>query len=308
MILGIDVGGTTVKYGVVAPSGEIVEKEAFDTHSWDESSENFIREMCVIAKRYTDKYEITGIGIGLPGLLSVDRRSIVRLPNIPILNDTAIVEQMEKHFPNIPIGIENDAKCAALGEMYFGTIPDLDNYMLITLGTGVGSGLIINKQLFIGGRGNATEIGHIPVKTGNTLENHVGQQQIAKYCKELLQNNLFSDSILQNKELSPFVIFEAAKAGDRCAKEVFKHVGELLGEVMVGIIRTLDITNFLLGGGVSGAFEFLIPSIKQKLEYYLPNYYMNDLVIMQATMKNEAGILGAASLISAGQSQQTISA
>ncbi len=297
MILGIDVGGTTVKYGVVDDMGNIVEKEAHDTHSWETNGEVFIERMMEVAKTFIDKYEIKGMGIGLPGLLSINRKSIIRLPNIPILNKTPIVGIIQKFFPTLKVRIENDAKCAALGEMYYGVDKDLDNYMLITLGTGVGSGLIINKQLFIGGRGNATEIGHIPVHTGKTLESHIGQLKIAAHCKELLENTLYSDSILGDQDITPKSIYNAALEGDRCAKATFDFVGDLLGEAMVSIIRILDINTFLFGGGVSGAFEFIEPAITQKLNEFLPNYYLDDLLIKQATMKGEAGILGAASLI-----------
>jgi glucokinase len=297
MILGIDVGGTTVKFGIVSDSGKILESERYETHSWEDSSNHFVKCLGDVIEDYQNQYNLTGIGLGLPGLLSLDRNSTIRLPNIPVLNNTPIVPLLQKRFSSIPIKIENDAKCAALGEMYFGSDKSLDNYMLITLGTGVGSGLVIGKELFLGGRGNATEIGHIPVHNGKTLEECIGLKRIVEYANNLLKQERFANSILQSKELSPKVIYGAALENDQCALDVFEYVGGLLGEVMIAIIRVCDINTFLLGGGVSGAFEYIEPAARKKLKEYLPEYYLDSLTIDQASMKENAGILGAASLI-----------
>lgn len=297
MILGIDVGGTTVKFGIVSVDGEILDKKAYDTHIWDSSASSFVENVISIIQSYQASYEISGIGIGLPGLLSADRRSTLDLANIPSLNNQPILSMLEKKIKNVPIKIENDAKCAALGEVFFGEYDDLDSYLMITLGTGVGGGLVINKKLFIGINGNATEIGHILLSDGDTLENHIGQEKISRFTRDWLKKEKYKSSLLQGKVLSPKEIFKAALEGDKCAKDVFFFVGECVGEMLVGVIRLLDLTTFLLAGGVAGASQFIEPGIRSKLEESLTPYYTKQVKIKKATLSADSGILGAASLI-----------
>lgn len=298
MILGIDIGGTTVKFGVVSADGEIIEKKAHDTHSWDSSAEIFIENLASIIQTYQSAYEIQGVGIGIPGLLSADRKSTLDLANIPALNNQPVVDMLHaKLGKETLIRIENDAKCAALGEIYFGAYDDLTNYLMIALGTGVGGGLVLDSNLFTGVNGNATEIGHIPLSDGIALENHVGQQKITAFTKGWLKDPKYADSSLQGKDISPKTIFEEAKNGDRCAQEVFFYVGECVGEVLVGIMRLLDISTFLLAGGVSGASEFIKPGIDHKLKAHLPTYYTDKTDIRRASLNADSGLLGAASLI-----------
>ena len=297
MILGIDVGGTTVKFGVVTIDGRITEKKAFDTHSWDSSAESFVENLISIIKSYQQEFDISGIGIGLPGLLSPSRKSTYNLANIPCLNNQPIVPMLEKEIKNIPIKIENDAKCAALGEVYFGENQDLDSYMMISLGTGVGGGLIINKKLFIGINGNATEVGHIPLSDGISLENHIGQEKISQFATKWLKEERYKNSILQDMEISPKAIYSAAKKGDKCAKAIFFYVGECIGEMLVSVVRLLDLTTFLLAGGVAGASEFIEPGIISKLKKHLTPYYTDKIDIKKATLSADSGILGAASLV-----------
>ena len=306
MILGIDVGGTTVKFGVVTLEGGIVEKKAYNTHAWDSSVEAFIENLTAIILDYQERFEITGVGIGFPGLLTTDRISTYMLANIPCLNDQPVVSMIREKIKNIPIKIENDAKCAALGEIYFGQHHDLNSYLMISLGTGVGGGLVMDRSLFIGINGNATEIGHIPLSDGLVLEDHVGQEKITAFTTLWLQKEQYKNSLLQHEELSPKTIFDAAENGDQCAKDVFFYVGECVGEMLIGVMRLLDLSTFLLAGGVSGATDYIRPGIISKIKEHLPPYYTDKLDIRKASLNNEAGILGAASLIM--HEHETISA
>lgn len=297
MVLGIDVGGTTVKYGVVTESGDILDKQAFDTHAWEDSAISFVTNLTDRIKQYQEKYDIKGIGIGLPGLLSQDRRSTHSLANIPVLSNQPILDMIENQVPNTSIKIENDAKCAALGEMYFGDNADCGDYLFIAMGTGVGGGYVIDGELFIGSNGNGTEIGHIPLKDGITLEDRIGQEKITARAYEALKSSKYAASILQERKLSPKVIYDAAVAGDFCAKVIFEEVGNYIGETLVGIIRFADVHRFILGGGVAGAFEFIKPALERYIKKELPSYYTHDLEIRKASLDAESGILGAASLV-----------
>lgn len=299
MILGIDVGGTTVKFGTVTPIGEINNRKVFDTKQWvdkDGFVESLKREIGIYLKEFP---QIRGVGMGFPGLISADRKKVIKLPNIPSVVDTPVVEILNSAYPQLVFRIENDAKCAAIGEFHFGENKDLDDFILLTLGTGVGGGVIINKKLLIGGRGNATELGHILTSNGKTLENNVGISHLIEYAKEQLKNYK-GKSMLEGREITPKSISECASMGDKLCIDIWNFVGRILGETLVGIIRTLDVNNILIGGGISGAFDFFLPEMKRMLHEYLPTYYTDQMQIRKAFHKNDAGLLGAAGLLIEG--------
>jgi len=299
MILGIDVGGTSVKCGIVSHEGEITNTRTFNTVAWVESI-GFVEGLKIEIGNYLKDFpSINGVGIGFPGLLSSDRKRVIFMNNIPSVVDSPVVEILNSTYPGIVFKIENDAKCAALGEHYFGENKGLDDYLLITLGTGVGGGLIINKRLFIGGRGNATEIGHILTSNGKTLEQNMGISHLIKYSVEQL-SKYEGKSLLKGKDITPKIISECAKQGDELSLKIFKHVGYYLGEVAVGVVRTVDVDNILIGGGISGAIEFIEPEMRRKMKEHLPPYYTDNLVIKRACLGNDAGLLGAAGLIIEG--------
>lgn len=298
MVLGIDIGGTTIKCALVSPEGEITEKQVIDTKEAADKGQ-FIEKLAEVIQDYKSRFpEIKGAGMGFPGLISKDRESIVDLANIPSVKSQNVVKKIGEIVPDVPVAIENDAKCATMAEKIFGD-PSLDNYMFITLGTGVGSGLVLDNKMFLGAKGNATEIGHMFTTTGKVLEHEVGLRQLGEYGLSCLSKPEFADSELQGKEsLTPKDMYDAAKNGDKLSLHVFERAGTLIGETLVNVMRVLDIDTFLLGGGVSGALEFFEPSCRAKIVQELgTGYYTDKLQIRKAVLENEAGILGAASLI-----------
>jgi len=298
MILGIDIGGTSAKFGLVSYDGSISNAKRFKTVSWV-SQGGFVHNLAEEIGNYLTQFpEIKGVGMGWPGLLSYDRKKVVYLPNIPSVKDEAIVPYLNSKFPDTLFKIENDAKCAALGEFYFGDYKGIDDFILVALGTGVGSGVVMNGKLFIGARGNGTEIGHILTHTGKTLEQHVGLKNLVSYAKQLLAADVKYQSTLHDvEEIDPKVIQEHGAKGDIIAMEVYKHAGRILGETMVGVIRTLDLNKILIGGGISPALEIMKPDMLEVLKKHLPAYYTDDLEIKPASLSNDAGLLGAAALI-----------
>jgi glucokinase len=293
-ILGIDIGGTGVKFGLVSPSGEITEHKKLDTKVMvkDGFAESLKREIRSYLKAHPD---LKGVGIGFPGLLSVDRKKVIFLPNIPDVKDLAIVNILKEEFSDLTIKIENDAKCATMGEYYFGANKGTDNFMLVALGTGVGSGVIINQQLFLGARGNGMEIGHMLGRDGKTLEQQIGLGSIIEYAKGILKDA--KDTTLNKDQVGMHALCDAAAKGDVYAKKVFSYIGSHLGENMVSVIRVLDLDNILIGGGISAAFDFILPTMESVILKNLPPYYTNALKIKKASLSNDAGLLGAAGLI-----------
>ncbi|MBX9853155.1 MAG: ROK family protein, partial [Cytophagaceae bacterium] len=224
-----------------------------------------------------------------------DRKNVILLPNIPNVKNLPIVDILGKNLPGLKVKIENDAKCATLGEFYFGENKGIENFVFITLGTGVGGGAVIHKELFIGARGNGMEVGHMIARNGKTLEQQIGLQRILEYAKDTIGNA--TDTNLNKAELTMHALVAAASTGDVYAKRVFAFVGETLGETLVSIVRVLDVDTILIGGGISAAFEYLVPEAISVMKVNLPPYYTDNLQIKKASLSNDAGILGAAGLI-----------
>lgn len=298
MVIGIDVGGTTIKFGLIKLSGEVVFTKRIDTKE-AANSVGIVEAMIAEVKAiYAEHSEVEGVGIGLPGLVSKDRKSIVLLPNIPQVFNEPIVAKFKEAIPSVIVKIENDAKCAALGELQFGQAKGLTDYLFITLGTGVGGGYIMDKKLFLGSRGNATEVGHMytPID-GKTVEQHLGLNQIVEYAKTLLTKPEFASSSLIGHEITPKLIFEEGNKGDKLALAVWSHVGTVLGYGLISMMRFCDVNKFIIGGGVAGAFDHFIPTTEALIKEKLPAYYSEGIEFRRASDGENAGILGAASLI-----------
>lgn len=286
MIVSFDVGGTTIKIGVVTKKGEIVKSYSVDTDKWMTLGESsfFVNEV----KELQKEYEIAGVGIGFPGLIRKDRTGFIELTNIPNVAADDIVQKIQQECGDLVVGIENDAKCAALGEKYFGDHEKLDDYLFITLGTGVGGGLVLNGEIFLGGRGNASEIGHVLVD-GLELEKQIGQRFLVEKGKEIYNDNV---------ERSVKEIAGKALQGEKKAQQVFTYLGEKLGKAIIGYMRLYDVNTFVLGGGISEALELFKDACEGQIKKHISSdYYLNGLSLEKATLGNQAGILGAASLV-----------
>jgi glucokinase len=299
MILGIDVGGTTIKFGLVSSNGELKESSRVDTLENTTTPEKFIQTLIDKVKHYQSISHIDGIGIGMPGQLSIDRHILEEAANLSTLNGTNIYKPLKEAFPELLIRIENDANCAALGELYFGG-HNLDHFVLMALGTGVGGGVIINRNLFIGAHGNAGEIGKVPVGDNNAqnLEDCIGQRNLVNYVKQQLDQSKYSDSLLHNvAEITVEEVYNYAKQGDALALDVFDYVGELIGQSLVSIIHCYDVSKIIIGGGVGKSYELFVKQAKARAAKQLTPYYLKNFDILPAGKKADTGLLGAAALI-----------
>ncbi len=190
--------------------------------------------------------------------------------------------------------MDNDANAAALGELHFGLENIPDTYLFITLGTGVGGGCVINGQVFKGGDGNGLEIGHVMSSTGHTIEQNIGKAGIINMAQDYIQEGKLSTTL--SGEFDAKMVATAAHEGDELALQVYHDMGKYVGELIVSVVRVLDIKTILIGGGVSETFDYLKGNMYEVINAFLPEYYTNALDIRLATLGNNAGILGAASL------------
>lgn len=292
--MGIDIGGTNIKIGIVDRQGGMESKIKYATADL-RASDNFVAGyLDILAGEFEKHPEVKAVGMGIPGTISLDRTACLEIAAIPILNGVPLKKHLVDRFPDKEFYLENDANVAALGEYYFSGEHIPESYLFVTLGTGVGSAAIINKKIFIGGDGNGMELGHILAKNGRELEENIGKRGIMKRAEKLIHKK--KSTLRKYEEYDPKVIVKEALKGDKVSIKIFKEVGEYLGESLVATIRLLDIKTILIGGGLAASFDLIIDKLQDTLEYNLTPYYTKDLFIKRAELGNNAGIVGAASL------------
>lgn len=291
--LGIDIGGTNIKVGIVTKEGEVLLDAKYPTPSVfndGQSLEGFIN---VIKEVLSKDLTIKSVGIGIPGTLTADKREIVTLNNIPQLNGLPIVSLLEDAFPNVSFNIENDANAAGLGQYHFSNECNAESLLFLTLGTGLGAALVLNGELFLGERGNVMELHNTPYRKGKGYEYFLGKKGWARQYNKLFKKNLgeVSDKLLTPKEIAVL-----AKAKDKSAKELLKLQGKALGELIATAVRYYDLRVVYIGGGVASVFPKMEKACYKSMSAYLDAYYLNDLTVKTSKLKNKAGVLGAAAL------------
>lgn len=308
--IGVDLGGTYIKVGVVSDDGKIAVKTAIETGA-EKGPKHVISQIKKgIEKVYSKKdFHIKGIGIGSPGVVSPKKGTVENPPNLPGWVKVNLGEILKKEF-DIDVFVENDANVAAIGELIFGAGKKLDSFIMVTLGTGVGGGIIYNKKLFRGQYGAAGEIGHTTIDHNGRqcncgsvgcIEAYVGNNYLISIVKEELVNHPDSKiySILDNnlEQLSPKVISEAMEAGDKYAASVVERMGENLGHSFASASNLLDISTIILGGGVSGFGQPLFDAIEKAMKARVLKPLESRVKIIPAKLQNEAGIKGASALV-----------
>lgn len=308
--VGVDLGGTFIKLGIVSESGKILSKNFIDSKAGD-GPKAVIKQ---INKGFDQllkysKLKIEGIGIGAPGVVQTKKGTVEHPPNFPGWGKIHLGKILQKSY-DYPIIVENDANAAAIGELIFGAGKKLKSFIMVTLGTGVGGGIIINKKLYRGESGAAGEIGHLSIdfdgKRCNCgslgcIESYAGNKYLVEDVKNILRNHPDSQLhqlILQSENgLEPKIISIAAKNGDEFAITIIQDAGSKIGFALASLANVLDISAFIIGGGVSGFGKILLERIKLSAEARVLKSLKNRISILPAKLKNDAGVLGAASLV-----------
>jgi glucokinase len=308
--IGIDLGGTNIKIGIVSQSGKIISKTDIKTEA-QLGPKKVIKniEKGILNILQDNKCKIYGIGIGAPGIVATKKGIVKNPPNLPGWDEVPLGSIIKKKF-GIKVSVENDANAAAIGELIFGVGKKYSSFIMVTLGTGVGGGIIFNKKLFRGEIGGAGEIGHICINPngprcncGSTgcIESYVGNHYLKEFVKKDLPNHPSSKiwELIENdiQKVSPRIIQMAAELGDVYAKEIIFDIGTNLGIAFSSLSNVLDISNYIIGGGVAGFGKPLFNSIKTTMVSRVLTPLKNRINIIPAKLKNEAGILGASSLV-----------
>ena len=310
--IGIDVGGTNVKIALVDEKGKIKYSNSVPTRAdmGYEYTVNNIKQAIydLLKETKLEPKNIEGIGFGFPG--QVDYKSgIVRLaPNIPGWVDVPIAKLIEDEFHS-PTRVDNDVRCAALGELNFGAGKGCENLICITVGTGIGSGLIVNGKLVRGASNAAGEIGHIKLQMtdgpicgcGDTgcLEAFASGPSIVAMAEDYIRGGKSTKfrEMANSNPITPYIVCEAAKAGDPVAKRIFTIMGEYIGIGMASVVNLLNPEKIIVGGGVADAGEILMTPLKETLKKRAMKIAGEAVEVVPAQLGNTAGVIGASLLI-----------
>lgn len=305
-VFGVDIGGTTVKLGFFDVEGNLLDKWEIPTRT-EESGSHILPD---IAQSINQKIEekqiaremVAGVGIGAPG--PIDGEGVVHKA-VNLGWGTFSIKKTLEEIIHMPVMAGNDANVAALGEMWKGGGQGSSDLIVVTLGTGVGGGIIIGGKMLTGATGAGGEIGHIHVEDaetekcgcGNTgcLEQYASATGITRLANRKLKSSS-KDSVLRSGEVSAKTVFDAVKAKDELAMEVAEEFGKYLGECLAAIACVVNPEVIVIGGGVSKAGEILIDYIKPHYEKKVFHGSRN-VKFSLATLGNDAGIYGAAKLV-----------
>ncbi|MBP3354371.1 MAG: ROK family protein [Bacteroidales bacterium] len=309
-VVGIDIGGTNTVFGIVDARGTIIDNGSIKTgkHSKIEDYVNELHEQLFQLLEKNDVVgKIAGIGVGAPNG-NYFNGTIEFAPNLPWRGVLPLAEMLSERF-GIPVALTNDANAAAIGEMTYGAARGLKDFIMITLGTGVGSGIVVNGQLVYGHDGFAGELGHVIVKPVNgracgcgrtgCLETYASATGVARTAREFLEirkdNSLLRQIPIQ--DITSKDVYDAAIAGDQIAKDIFEYTGNILGEAFANFTAFSSPKAIILFGGLAKSGELIMKPIRESMERNMLNIYKNKVDLLFSELKeSDAAVLGASAL------------
>ena len=307
---GIDLGGTTAKIGLFTTSGALLEKWEVPTDT-SNAGEHILKNLAAailgkMKEQSIDPEQVEGVGIGVPG--PVQNASVVPIvcANLGGWGEQNVSARLSGLLDGLKVLVGNDANVAALGEIWMGAAKGCSSAVMVTLGTGVGGGVIVNNHVIDGTHGAGGEIGHITVNRHETavcgcgkkgcLEQYSSATGVVRCMKKLLDENPDTPCVLRGTDFVAKDVFDAARSGDALAAREVDEMADTLGMALASIAATVDPEAFLVGGGVSRAGEVLFaPLTKHFKEYAFRS--CRETPIKQASLGNDAGIYGAVRLI-----------
>ena len=308
--IGIDIGGTNTKYGIVNHRGEILEKGELKTDDYpkiDAYVDALYDAVSLLIKQHADGGGVKGIGIGAPNG-NFYTGTIEYAPNLQWEGIIPLTKLVTAKF-GLPSALTNDANAAAVGEMNYGAARGMRDFIMITLGTGVGSGIVANGQLILGHDGFAGELGHTIIRPGGrkhwstsldgSLEAYCSATGIVLTAKEMLENTK-EDSLLRkySDKLDSKIVYECAVKGDKIAQDVYNFTGQILGEALANFIMFSSPEAIVLFGGVIKAGDLIMKPTKEHMEKNLLPIFQNKVKLIFSELKEaDAAILGASALV-----------
>ena len=278
--IGVDLGGTNLRIAAVGEKGELLEKVTTGTRlalGRDAVIGGMVTAIGELVRKHSGAHRLLGVGIGVPGIIDKRTGMLRQSPNLPGWDDYPVRDEIERRL-GAPVVLENDANCAALGEAWLGVARHAENMCMITLGTGVGGGIVLNGRIWQGMTGMAGEVGHIIVfpdgpqcgcGSHGCVEQFASATAIVRMAREAIAGGhapaLTKASVEGDAEFSAKVVYSLAMQGDKAAREIFRKVGQALGLLLADVINALNLEMYVIGGGVSNAWDAFAPAMFEEL-------------------------------------------
>ena len=307
MVIGVDLGGTNVRTALLDTEGKILQKRKEATNASEGWEKVVARLARTIEQQRADAvqqgHSVVSVGVGAPGIINVDKGVVVKSPNFPDWNNLPLKMELEQRL-GLPVCIENDANAAALGEMWHGAGQGVRSMILLTLGTGVGGGIILDKKIWHGADGMAGELGHMTLLPdgrlcgcGNQgcLEMYASARGIVQsYCEALERSALTSAQ--SRGTITSERVYQAARDGDELANGVMRDMGRMLGIGIANLINIFNPDMIVIGGGVKDAWQLFIGATHQEVMRRAFQVPAERTEIVPSMLGDDAGVVGAAAV------------
>jgi glucokinase len=307
--IGVDLGGTNLRIAAVSPAGAILEKIALET-DLKEGRERVIGDLCDGVNELRlqlDGQTLAGIGVGVPGIINLKTGMIRQSPNLPGWNDFPVRDDIEARLQTQVI-LENDANAAALGEKWIGAGRDVSGLCMLTLGTGIGGGIILDGKIWEGQDGMGGELGHTTIDPAGNLcacgnfgciEAYASATAIVRMARVAIRvgrSPELARAADELGELTAEIVYIKALGGDRVAREIFDMVGRSLGVLIANLINVFNLPLYVVGGGVARAWDAFSLSLLDEVEKRSIVYRATRPRILPTALRGDAGLIGAAHL------------
>ncbi|MCA9408835.1 MAG: ROK family protein [Candidatus Omnitrophica bacterium] len=300
LTIGVDIGGTNIKIGLITAAGKITARTRLSTRTLVRNKQKLINALIqkitdLLNEQKIPKSKVLGIGIGLPGLINPQKGIVNLLPNIPGWKNVPLKKILEQKL-KLKTYIDNDVNVIALGEWKFGAGKGYENLVMMTLGTGVGGGLILNNALYRGEGFVSGEIGHMLLNEKGPhgvfdgygyFEHYVGNRQLREKAIKMFKK----------KDIQLEEVFTLANKGNRLAQQFWNDAAVHIGNVLVDVINLLNPRLIIIGGGVSNNFKFLAPGINKIIKQRAMEVHKKMVKVVRAKLGDDAGIIGAQVLV-----------
>jgi len=301
-IIAADIGGTNIRLAIIDPQGQIVAESRLQAElsrhaetSQATAETHVIKILTEAIKPFASQHGVNRLGMGFPGFFHGRSGLLASSPNLPLLQDFALAERLSDTL-EMSVTVENDALCAAIGEQKYGAGQGRANLLHVTLGTGIGSGLILNNIPYSGEHGMAMEFGHL------CIEHHEGRLCgcgnhgcVEAYASATALIKRFTE-ICQCEIADAKSIFEQARQGHACAVTITNEAGMYLGMAIAEAVKLLDVTTITVSGGLSGGWDILHPALKRELDNNLIPPLKGKVDVLRSRLDDNAGLLGAATI------------
>jgi glucokinase len=311
--IGVDLGGTNLRIAAVDEAGHLLEKVTLGARV-KMGREHILYEMCTAIQHLSGKYQtggsLTGIGVGIPGIIDLAHGLVRESPNLMGWSDYPVRDEIERRL-GARVTLENDANCAALGEKWLGAAREVDDMAILTLGTGVGGGIVMGGRIWHGMNGMAGEFGHMTVDPngpqclcGNRgcVEQYSSASGIMRMTREAIAAGhapALAKAATSDPEFSAKAVYNLAIQGDEEARKILEAAGRALGTLIGGLVNALNLAMYVVGGGVSAAWEAFSPAMFEEL-------VRRSMVYAATAPPSRAGDEGASAQVESKTSRKTI--